>query len=56
MENRIIQKTSAQDSEYEFRPSFAIALEREKSSERPASIEADKNDLSDSFGSWFEWD
>lgn len=51
-----MQKTTTQHSTYEFKPDFSSALEREVNNEFPASSESVKTDLSDSFGSWYEWD
>lgn len=56
MESRVIQKTPTQHSEYDFHPDFISALKREKNSEYTTPKQTDKSDLSDSFGSWFEWD
>ncbi len=56
MENNSTQKTIIQHSNYEFKPDFASALEREINKEASASNEPVKADLADSFGSWYEWD
>ncbi|EHC03923.1 hypothetical protein Sbal625DRAFT_4400 [Shewanella baltica OS625] len=56
MDNNSMQKTTTQHSNYEFKPDFGLALEREVNNEFPASSESVKTDLSDSFGSWYEWD
>lgn len=55
MENNIVQKTSTLHSNYEFKPDFGSALEREVNNECLASSKS-VTDLSDSFGSWYEWD
>lgn len=56
MENSSMQKITNQHSNYEFKPDFGAALEREVNNELPATSESVKTDLSDSFGSWYEWD
>lgn len=56
MENSTEQKISTQDSNYEFKPDFDLALARELNTEYEASSESVETDLADSFGSWREWD
>ncbi|MBB1299899.1 hypothetical protein H5183_00995 [Pseudoalteromonas sp. SR44-8] len=56
MENSSEQKVSTQHSNYEFKPDFGAALEREVNNEHPSPSESVDTDIADSFGSWREWD